>query len=131
MTSGCCRVRRHRIARAHEGLGGADGRIVHHLQSGRDDSRGDHIAHRRACGFHRRKAEQQRLGRLDEARGERKGVPNWLSTHPDPLDRVVGFAQALGDGVLQSHMSFLAVHPDDSQFIVNGGTFDVVVASGL
>jgi ribosomal protein S18 acetylase RimI-like enzyme len=25
---------------------------------------------------------------------------------------VVGFAQALGDGELQSHMSFLAVHPD-------------------
>ena len=24
---------------------------------------------------------------------------------------VVGFAQALGDGILQSHMSFLAVHP--------------------
>jgi ribosomal protein S18 acetylase RimI-like enzyme len=24
---------------------------------------------------------------------------------------VVGFAQALGDGLLQSHMSFLAVHP--------------------
>jgi predicted Zn-dependent protease len=28
------------------------------------------------------------LGRLDEAQGERKGVPNWLSTHPDPLSRV-------------------------------------------
>jgi ribosomal protein S18 acetylase RimI-like enzyme len=26
--------------------------------------------------------------------------------------RLVGFAQALGDGVLQSHLSFLAVHPD-------------------
>lgn len=26
--------------------------------------------------------------------------------------QVVGFAQALGDGVLQSHLSFLAVHPD-------------------
>lgn len=26
--------------------------------------------------------------------------------------RVVGFAQALGDGVLQSHLSFLAVHPE-------------------
>ncbi len=26
--------------------------------------------------------------------------------------RVVGFSQALGDGVLQSHLSFLAVHPD-------------------
>jgi ribosomal protein S18 acetylase RimI-like enzyme len=25
---------------------------------------------------------------------------------------VVGFAQALGDGVLQSHLSFVAVHPD-------------------
>jgi predicted Zn-dependent protease len=28
------------------------------------------------------------LGRLDEAQGDRRGVPNWLSTHPDPLDRV-------------------------------------------
>ncbi len=27
-------------------------------------------------------------------------------------DEVVGFAQALGDGVLQSHLSFLAVRPD-------------------
>lgn len=25
---------------------------------------------------------------------------------------VVGFAQALGDGILQAHLSFLAVHPD-------------------
>jgi predicted Zn-dependent protease len=28
------------------------------------------------------------LGRLDEAAGDTKGVPNWLSTHPDPLSRV-------------------------------------------
>jgi predicted Zn-dependent protease len=28
------------------------------------------------------------LGRLDEAAGDRKGVPNFLSTHPDPLSRV-------------------------------------------
>ena len=27
-------------------------------------------------------------------------------------DRLVGWAQALGDGVLQSHLSFLAVHPE-------------------
>ena len=27
-------------------------------------------------------------------------------------DRLVGWAQALGDGTLQSHLSFLAVHPD-------------------
>jgi predicted Zn-dependent protease len=28
------------------------------------------------------------LSRLDEATGTRKGVPNWLSTHPAPADRV-------------------------------------------
>jgi predicted Zn-dependent protease len=28
------------------------------------------------------------LGLLDEASGDRKGVPNWLSTHPEPLARV-------------------------------------------
>ena len=28
------------------------------------------------------------IGRLDEAAGDRKGVPNFLSTHPDPLSRV-------------------------------------------
>jgi predicted Zn-dependent protease len=28
------------------------------------------------------------LGRLDEASGSRKGVPNWLATHPAPADRV-------------------------------------------
>ena len=28
------------------------------------------------------------LGLLDEANGDRKGIPNWLSTHPEPLARV-------------------------------------------
>ena len=28
------------------------------------------------------------LARLDEAAGDRRGVPNWLSTHPDPGSRV-------------------------------------------
>jgi predicted Zn-dependent protease len=28
------------------------------------------------------------LGRLDEASGTRRGVPNWLMTHPAPADRV-------------------------------------------
>jgi predicted Zn-dependent protease len=28
------------------------------------------------------------LGRLDEASGQSKGVPNWLETHPEPLQRV-------------------------------------------
>jgi predicted Zn-dependent protease len=30
----------------------------------------------------------QTLARLDEASGSSKGVPNWLSTHPAPADRV-------------------------------------------
>lgn len=33
------------------------------------------------------------LARLDEAAGERRGVPNWLSTHPAPADRVVEVQQ--------------------------------------
>ena len=28
------------------------------------------------------------LGRLDEAQGDRKGIPNWMSSHPEPLSRV-------------------------------------------
>ncbi|MDA1306818.1 MAG: M48 family metalloprotease [Acidobacteria bacterium] len=28
------------------------------------------------------------LGRLAEAAGDRRGVPNWMSTHPEPLSRV-------------------------------------------
>jgi predicted Zn-dependent protease len=28
------------------------------------------------------------LGRLDEAAGDRKGIPNFLATHPEPLSRV-------------------------------------------
>jgi len=28
------------------------------------------------------------LGRLDEVAGDRRGIPGWLSTHPEPLSRV-------------------------------------------
>lgn len=37
---------------------------------------------------------------------------NQESDHRAHLPLPVGWAQALGDGVLQSHLSFLAVHPD-------------------
>src|SRR5690606_37487943 len=33
------------------------------------------------------------LARLDEASGSRRGVPNWLSTHPAPADRVTEVQQ--------------------------------------
>ncbi len=35
------------------------------------------------------------LERLDEASGSRKGVPNWLSTHPAPADRVAQIQPAI------------------------------------
>jgi predicted Zn-dependent protease len=35
------------------------------------------------------------LSRLDEASGSRKGVPNWLSTHPAPADRVAKLQPAI------------------------------------
>lgn len=35
------------------------------------------------------------LGRLDEAQGDRRGVPNWLSTHPEPLERVADVQPAV------------------------------------
>jgi len=37
------------------------------------------------------------------------GSAAYVAVHED---EVVGWAQALGDGVLQSHLSFVAVHPD-------------------
>jgi predicted Zn-dependent protease len=35
------------------------------------------------------------LARLDQASGSRRGVPNWLSTHPAPADRVQGVQAAV------------------------------------
>jgi predicted Zn-dependent protease len=37
------------------------------------------------------------LGRLNEARGDDRGVPNWLSTHPEPLARVSGVAAVVNE----------------------------------
>jgi predicted Zn-dependent protease len=37
------------------------------------------------------------LGRLDEASGSRRGVPNWAATHPHPDDRVERVQQAVDE----------------------------------
>ena len=37
------------------------------------------------------------LARLDEADGSRRGVPNWLSTHPAPADRVQQVRQHIAE----------------------------------
>ena len=77
------------------------------------------------------------LGRLDEAQGEKKGVPNWLSTHPDPLSRVkeiqpqVQQIKATAPGAeykrdrdtLLQHVDGLVYGDSPEQGITRGSTF--------
>jgi predicted Zn-dependent protease len=76
------------------------------------------------------------LARIDEATGSRKGVPNWLSTHPAPAERVqqiqvaVNQAQAAaGPNLARNEAQFLQhvdglVYGDDpSQGVVRGTRF--------
>jgi predicted Zn-dependent protease len=75
------------------------------------------------------------LGRIDEAAGERRGVPNWLSTHPEPLSRVkeieplVVQARAGRTGFSRDREAFIAridgiIYGDNpDQGIARGSTF--------
>jgi predicted Zn-dependent protease len=75
------------------------------------------------------------LGRLDEAAGDRKGVPNWLSTHPEPLLRVKEIqpaVQQLKSGrtnfvtdreTLLQRIDGLILGDNPSQGITRGSTF--------
>jgi predicted Zn-dependent protease len=76
------------------------------------------------------------LARLDEAGGSRRGVPNWLSTHPAPADRVQKVQEYIaqsgapgGKGTSGEDVAFLRrvdglVFGDSpSQGIVRGNTF--------
>jgi predicted Zn-dependent protease len=76
------------------------------------------------------------LARLDEASGSRKGVPNWLSTHPAPADRVekvmasvqsspraVGTAGTRDSEDFMRHVDGIVFGDSPSQGIVRGNTF--------
>jgi predicted Zn-dependent protease len=78
------------------------------------------------------------LARLDEASGSRKGVPNWLMTHPAPADRVekvqaaiqqAGAATPVGTSGTTNRADFLAridgiVFGDSpSEGVVRGNAF--------
>lgn len=77
------------------------------------------------------------LQRLDAASGSRKGVPNWLSTHPAPADRVdkvqafirenpvpVGTAGRRADGSdYQRHVDGMIFGDSPSDGIVRGSDF--------
>lgn len=76
------------------------------------------------------------LARLDEATGSRKGVPNWLSTHPAPADRVakvqalvqqspgtVGTAGRDDEGGFLRRIDGIVFGDSPSEGIVRGNTF--------
>jgi predicted Zn-dependent protease len=77
------------------------------------------------------------LARLDEASGSRRGVPNWLSTHPAPADRVeqvhtyiaqkgipVGTSSGSGeDAAFLRRVDGLVFGDSPRQGIVRGNTF--------
>jgi predicted Zn-dependent protease len=76
------------------------------------------------------------LARLDEATGSRKGVPNWLSTHPAPADRVekvqafiqesprpVGTSGQVDEADFLRHVDGIVYGDSPRQGIVRGNTF--------
>lgn len=76
------------------------------------------------------------LARLDEAGGSRKGVPNWLSTHPAPADRVQEIQPAIqqaaaklpGEGVVDraaflNRVDGIVYGDSPSEGIVRGNQF--------
>lgn len=78
----------------------------------------------------------QTLARLDEASGSRRGVPNWLSTHPAPADRVaevqeyvktaeipVGTAGTRAEGDLLRQVDGIVFGDSPSDGIIRGNQF--------
>ena len=76
------------------------------------------------------------LARLDEADGSRRGVPNWMSTHPAPADRVEKIqamvetvprtatnASATNDAEFQRRIDGIVFGDSPSDGIVRGNTF--------
>ncbi len=77
------------------------------------------------------------LARLDEASGSRKGVPNWLSTHPAPADRVqqvqasiqqaeatpVGTAGTVDRGEFLTRIDGIVYGDSPSEGVVRGSAF--------
>jgi predicted Zn-dependent protease len=74
------------------------------------------------------------LARLDEASGQTKGIPNWLSTHPAPADRVENIQEVVkkapstagrgtDDAAYLKHVDGLVYGDNPDQGIVRGNEF--------
>jgi predicted Zn-dependent protease len=57
------------------------------------------------------------LARLDEASGSRRGVPNWLSTHPAPADRVEQVQAYIAQAKLKPAGTSGAEKSDEAEFL--------------
>lgn len=69
------------------------------------------------------------IGRLDEAAGERKGVPNFLSTHPDPLSRMAEIQPLVRE--LKAGRTSLAINRDGFMRRLDGVIYGDSPAQGL
>ena len=69
------------------------------------------------------------LGRLDEAAGDRKGVPNFLSTHPDPLSRVQEVQPLVGE--LKAGRTGFAINRDAFMRHIDGVIYGDSPEQGL
>jgi predicted Zn-dependent protease len=63
------------------------------------------------------------LSRLDEADSSSRGVPGWLSTHPDPGDRVQRVQPAIQQAVAAATMTRLRVGRDEYLERIDGLAF--------
>jgi predicted Zn-dependent protease len=74
------------------------------------------------------------LARLDEADGSRRGVPNWLSTHPAPADRVQQVQQYIAKAdVRPAGPAGTAGRMDEAEFLrrVDGIVFGDSPSEGI
>jgi predicted Zn-dependent protease len=71
------------------------------------------------------------LGRLDKAAGSTKGVPNWLSTHPAPEDRVQKVEASVREALSGTPVSALATNRDAFLQHVDGVIFGDSPSEGV
>ena len=71
------------------------------------------------------------LQRLDEANGESRGVPNWLSTHPAPADRVQQITRFIQENPTAVGTSGAPHHNQDLDRYVDGIIFGDSPSDGI
>jgi predicted Zn-dependent protease len=71
------------------------------------------------------------LARLDEASGSRRGVPNWLATHPAPADRVAQVQRFIQENPAVVGTSGPRDTQDDLERLIDGMIFGDSPSDGI